>query len=148
MLHIKDGVRPLRGIFSMRVLGKDGRVVAEYRDDNMIVNLARQALAMLVSEGSPDKIISQFAVGTGTDVATPADTTLTNIYANQLVGHEFPENGVVKFLWRLGYDEANGLDISEFGLLCADGSLFSRKVRESIYKASDIAFEGEWSIIF
>jgi len=145
---LNDNTRPMRGIFSMRTLDSTGRVLSEYSDKNMIVNGARLAMAMLVGEGSSDKVITGFAVGTGSAVATPTDTTLTEMYSNAIVSHEYPSNGVVKFIWRLGYDESNDRYISEFGLLCADGSLFSRKVREPIYKASDIAFEGEWSIIF
>lgn len=148
MLFLTDGTKPLRGVFSMRVISRDGTVISEYRDDNMIVNLARTAMAKLISEGAANKVITKFGVGTGAEVATPADTNLTNLYTNSITGHEFPDAGVVKFLWRLGYDEANHMDICEFGLFCEDGSLFSRKVRESIYKAEDIAFEGEWSIIF
>ena len=40
------------------------------------------------------------------------------------------------------------MNIVEYGLLCDDDSLFARKTREAIYKANDIAVDGEWSIIF
>ena len=143
-----DRTRPMRGNFVMRVLDKDGRIIDTYEDHNMIVNLARIAMAELVSEGSAMKIITRFGVGIGNATATPTDISLTEPYVNDIVSHSFPEDGTVKFDWQLGYDEANERNITEFGLFCADGTLFSRKVRSAIYKASDIAFEGEWSIIF
>lgn len=145
---IQDKTAPLRGVFSMRVIDRSGRVIREYSDHNMIVNSAREALARLVSEGDPAKRITRFAVGISDETPTPTDTIITGMYRNAIAGHEFPEPGVVKFKWQLGYDEANGMNIVEYGLLCEDDSLFARKTREAIYKASDIAFDGEWSIIF
>lgn len=148
-IKIADSACQLKGFFAMRVLNSRGLVVAEYRDDNMIVNGARIAMSRLVSEGfESGKVITRFGVGTGVDTATPADTSLTDCHMNDIIGHDFPEAGTVRFLWKLGYDEANDKNISEFGLFCSDGSLFSRKVRSPIFKASDLAFEGEWSIIF
>lgn len=148
-LSISDRIMSLRGIFSMRVLDKTGKIIDSWRDNNMIVNGARVAMSMLVSEGADTgKVITRFGVGTCQDTATPADTGLSDIYTNAIINHDYPEAGTVRFFWKLGYDEANDKNISEFGLFCADGSLFSRKVRSPIFKASDISFEGEWSIIF
>lgn len=148
-IKIADSACPLKGLFFMRVLDGSGLVVAEYHDRNMIVNGARIAMSRLVSEGAESgKVITRFGVGVNTETATPADTALTDCYANDIIGHDFPEAGTVRFFWKLGYDEANDKNISEFGLFCADGSLFSRKVRSPIFKAADLAFEGEWSIIF
>lgn len=143
-----DAARPMRGAFVMRILDRKGNVLEAYEDHNMIVNLARISMSMLVSEGTAEKIVTKFAVGTNNATATPTDTELTEAYINDIVGHSFPEDGTVKFEWKLDYDEANGKNITEFGLLSADGTLFSRKVRAAIAKADDIAFEGEWSIIF
>lgn len=148
-ISISDQILSLRGLFSMRVLDKSGKIIESWSDNNMIVNGARIAMSMLVSEGAnSNKIITRFGVGTGQNTATPTDTSLTDIYVNSILGHDFPEAGTVRFFWKLGYDEANEKNISEFGLFCDDGSLFSRKVRSPLFKASDISFEGEWSIIF
>lgn len=148
-IQIADSAGCLKGKFLMRVLNRSGLIVSEYRDNNMIVNGARIAMSRLVSEGiESGKVITRFGVGTNTDTATPADTGLTDCYANAIITHDFPEAGTVRFFWKLGYDEANDKNISEFGLFCDDGSLFSRKVRSPIFKAADLAFEGEWSIIF
>lgn len=147
-MHFAEKARQLRGVFTMKVIDRDGQIVDSYEDHNMIVNLARVAMSQLVSTGAEDKIITGFGVGTGTATATPTDTALTDCYKNTIIGYSYPEAGTVTFQWRLGYDEANGMNVTEFGLFCEDGSLFSRKVREGIYKASDLSFEGTWSIIF
>lgn len=143
-----DASKPMRGVFRLRVRNTSGEIVDQYEDHNVIVNDAKSALAALISEGSTGKIITQFGVGVGTNTAVPTDTALTEPYINQLTGHTFPEPGVVTFNWALGYDEANDMDISEYGLICSDNSLFSRKVRRVIHKSSDLYFEGDWSIIF
>lgn len=148
-ISIADQACSLRGSFFMRVLDKAGGVLETWRDNNMIVNGARVAMSMLVAEGADTgKIISRFGVGTNTEIATPADTALVDPYVNNILRHDFPEPGTARFFWELGYDEANDRNISEFGLFCADGTLFSRKARVPIYKAGDLYFSGEWSIIF
>lgn len=145
---IQDKTAPLHGIFMMRVIDREGKVIREYSDHNMIVNTAREALAKLVSKGDQSKRITRFAVGTSDETPTPTDTVITGMYRNEIIGHTFPEPGVVTFKWQLGYEEANGMNIVEYGLLCEDDSLFARKTREAIYKANDIAFDGEWTVIF
>jgi hypothetical protein len=79
------------------------------------------------------------------------DTELTEPFTKTITGFSFPESGQVQFDWRLETSEANGMDILEFGLVTEDGTLFSRRVRESgrpVSKESDISIEGEWIIIF
>lgn len=147
-IGIQEQNRPARGVFSIRVKDRAGNTVYEDSDRNMIVNLARVALATLVSEGRYEKVVTKFGVGVGTENAAPTDTDLVEPYMNRVTGHEFPIEGTVKFKWFLDYEEANGRDISEFGLFCEDGTLFAHKVRRPIFKDDDIAFEGEWSIIF
>ena len=74
---ILDKTAPLRGVFSMRVIDRSGKVIREYSDHNMIVNTAREALARLVSEGDQSKRITRFAVGVNDETPTPADTIIT-----------------------------------------------------------------------
>ena len=147
----KDIVSPYKGIFSMRVKDRSGNIVHEFTDHNMIVNLSKIAMAYLISENTDvakAKIITTFGVGVGTAAASPEDTSLVRQYTNIILSHDFPEPGRVRFNWGLSYTEANGMDISEFGLFCADGSMFAHKVRGSIHKDEDLSFEGEWTIIF
>ncbi|MDR2632124.1 MAG: hypothetical protein LBC51_00685 [Treponema sp.] len=42
----------------------------------------------------------------------------------------YPAAGQIQINWNLLTAEANGKAIMEFGLLCSDGTLFTRKNRE------------------
>lgn len=188
---------PVRGIFSMVVRDREGNVVDEYEDRNMIVNGAKMVMAQLISEAVPvqeiigggeseapageaeegtedseavetaevvtgtaikdtvaaRKVVTKIAFGEGTATAEPTDTKLNTegqIVVKYLDGHEFPSDNAdrVQFNWSLGYGEANGVAITEFGLLCNDDTLFAHKVRNPISKDDTLSFEGTWTIIF
>jgi hypothetical protein len=95
------------------------------------------------------KSIARIAFGTSGDVPTPEDTEITGPFVKPLSGVSFPETGGVEFQWDLLSTEANGKAILEFGLLCADGTLYARRNRATpINKDSDIALEGQWIINF
>jgi hypothetical protein len=49
------------------------------------------------------------------------------------------------FAFSIGSTQANGLEISEFGLLTGGGALFSRQVRAApLNKTSSLALSGTW----
>ena len=136
----------MRGIFRMRVY-RSGKLVETYEDDNLIVDGARAAVAALIAGEGAEKHIAKIAFGTNGSVPTPDDTELESAFVKPLSGVSYPKTGHAKFTWQLLANEANGLKIIEFGLLCKDGTLWARKVREeAIPKASDIAIVGEWII--
>lgn len=149
LFHSRDLAPGPRGIFTITVRNRQGEIVLADEDRNLIVNGAKLALSILVGESDrPDKVIAFFGVGVGTNTPTPPDTGLTDAYLRPVDAHDFPEPGVVRFQWSLGYGEANGKAVTEFGLFCGDKTLFARKTRDAIFKADDLCFEGEWSIIF
>ena len=144
-----DQIPPLRGEFKLIGRDKEGRIVLDYSDKNMIVNNAKAALAALVSNKDADaKVIKRIGFGTSSTVPNPNDVELANPYTKTITAYTYPAQGRVTFTWGLDYGEANGKAISEFGLLCDDGSLFARKVRGTITKDEDLALEGEWTLIF
>lgn len=147
-----DKMNSLKGVFTMRVKDLAGNVVMEYEDHNMIVNAAKTAMAALISDPAAHekKVITSFGVGTGMNAASATDTALTNPYIKGIVGYDYPEGTFdrVRFHWTLEYSEANHKPITEFGLFCADGTLFAHKVRDVISKDDTLAFEGTWTIIF
>lgn len=148
-INIAEKKAPLRGCFSLRGINKAGEVVFNYSDDNLIVNEAKASLAKLISDATADnKVISKIGFGTDSSVPTPNNTGLTDAYTKVITSFSYPETNKVTFMWTLDYGEANGKQIAEFGLLCADNSLFARKVRGTITKEEDLALEGEWTIIF
>jgi hypothetical protein len=146
-INFRDAMPPMRGCFRMRVY-KRGKLVEEYQDRNLIVNGARDAVARLISGAGEGKQIARIAFGTSGNIPTPDDTAITNPFIKPILSASYPETGQVEFKWNLQSGEANGKGIIEFGLLCADGTLYARKIRqEAIPKEPDISLEGEWIII-
>jgi hypothetical protein len=146
-IRIKDAA-PTRGDFRMKVYRR-GRLVEDYAEHNLIVNSARQAMVKLIAGAGTGKNINRIAFGTSGNIPVVGDTAITSPYIKTVGSIDYPANNKVEFNWSLGIDEANGKEISEFGLLCADGTLFARKSRtKPLNKNSDIAVEGQWIIIF
>lgn len=139
---------PLTGIFELTVK-KDGKVIERYRDDNLIVNGARNQAAQLFAGNTERRSIAKIAFGTNGTAPVVGDTAITNAFVKDVVGFEFPDMGQVQTNWILNTDENNGMAIMEFGLLSADGTLLCRKVRDNpIHKEADISIEGSWTWIF
>jgi hypothetical protein len=124
-------------------------LVEEYADHNLIVNGAKTAMARLIAGQAAGKNINRIAFGTNGNLPTPNDTAIASPFIKTISGISYPEYNQVEFAWSLATTESNGKAISEFGLLCADGTLFARKTRTlPLNKDSDFAIEGEWIIIF
>jgi len=140
---------PLRGVFQMKVY-KSGKLIEEFEETNLIVNIARNQMARLVAGNTPaQRHIASIAFGTSNADPEPADAVITGQWAKAISGYSFPAPGMVRFDWQLDVNENNGMAIREFGLLTADGELFARRARTNpINKESDISIEGNWTIIF
>ena len=74
-MNFKDDAR-LRGVFEIRVI-KAGRELEHYRDDNMIMSSARDALARLIGGAGSGKTVTKIGVGTNGNGPTPNDKGLT-----------------------------------------------------------------------
>jgi hypothetical protein len=139
---------PIKGIFSMAVK-KNGVVIEEYTDRNLIVNGARTHAAHLFAGDTSGRSIQKIAFGTNGAEPEDTDTEITNPFAKNVDGFVYPDIGQVRVDWSLSISEDNGQAIMEFGLLAADGTLLARKVRQNpIHKESDISIEGHWTIVF
>jgi hypothetical protein len=148
MINTEEKLGGLKGIFEARIY-RAGKLVEEARDGNLIVDGARFQMARLLAGEFTGRNIAKIAFGTSGIAADPADTVIASQFVKPLAGFSYPENGQARFDWELTVAENNGMAILEFGLLTADGTLFSRKTRTNpIYKASDISIEGRWTIIF
>lgn len=145
-MKLKDEVL-LHGDFEIRIL-KAGKEIEHYKNHNMIMATARDALARLVGGDGTGKTVTQIGVGTNGDGPSPDDTGLTSPYKKNISGRTYPATGEVCFSWVIGVGEANGKTIREFGLLCGDGTLFARRTRGAIEKADDIEIRGTWTIKF
>jgi len=136
------------GVFTMNVI-KNGQVIKSVNEKNLVVNGGRNALAALIGgSGGTDNVITQIGFGTGTTAAALTDFELTGVFTKSFDSVGYPQTGAVSFTWALDYAENNGVDITEFGLICDDDTLFSRKVRDAITKTSAIRLEGIWTIQF
>ena len=125
------------------------KLIETFEDSNLIVNGARRAMEQLVAGNVAGKSIDRIAFGTSGNVPTPDGTAIADPFVKPLTGVVFPATGGVEFQWDLLSTEANGKAILEFGLLCADGTLYARRNRATpINKDSDIALEGQWIINF
>jgi len=146
-IRFKDTMPPMRGCFNMRIF-KQGILIEEYRERNLIVSGARTAVAKHLMGECEGGHIAKIAFGTSGNVPTPDDTAITNPHIRPLLSVSLLTPTQVEFKWMLPKGEANGKKIIEFGLLCENETLFARKVRsEAIPKEPDISLEGEWIII-
>jgi hypothetical protein len=135
----------LRGAFRLRVW-KDGTLVEDSDDRNMIVVGARVEMAHLVAGDAADRHIAAIALGTNGPPPDPGDTDITEPFVKEIESVEYPAPGQVRFNWTIA---ANGMAVMEFGLICADGTLFARYVRQTpSNKDSDFLLEGDWTIEF
>jgi hypothetical protein len=140
----------LRGILRYTVF-KNGVPVENVEEQNLIVTAGRAQVAHLLAGEFTGRQITKIAFGTSGTAPALSDTQITNAFTKNLIGFVYPAAGQVKFNWNLTTSEANGKAILELGLVCADTTLFSRRIRESgkpINKESDISIEGDWTIVF
>jgi hypothetical protein len=145
-----DHVAPIKGILRYKVY-KSGVLVEEIDEQNLVVNTAKEQLARLISGDFNGRNITKISFGENGILPNEADTTITAPFTKNISGVIYPDVGQVQFNWELTINEANGKGILEFGLICADGTLFSRRAREKgkpLNKESDISIIGQWIIIF
>lgn len=145
---MKDFFKPEPvGILKVNIF-KDGKIIESFQEKNLIVNGGRAAIANLIGGDTAGKSI--VSIGFGTDGTLPVltNTDLTDKFSKPVGFVSYPANETVQFDFTLEVGENNGVTIREFGLFCADGTLFSRKVRAAIDKTSAIRLEGFWTIQF
>lgn len=136
----------IEGTFRLRVIDLAGAVLHDITEKNLVVNGGRNSAARLLGGAGTNKQVTQIGFGTNATAASAPDSALTGAFVKDIDAASYPQTGAVQFDWVLDYAEANGLAIREFGLLSADDTLFSRKVRDLITKTVDIRLEGSWTI--
>lgn len=128
---------------------KDGVLLEHWDVPNLIVDGSKSLLASLLGGTTVNKFVTK--VGFGTSAVAPAtgNTTLTAPVYKNVDSVTFPATGQVQFNFSLASGEGNGTSISEFGLLTADNTLFSRRIRNTpIVKDATISFTGSWTVTF
>lgn len=148
----------VKGRLVFRVI-RDGKVIHTGKD-NLIVTSGRNALAKLLA-GQTGMHITQVGVGTSGTAPAAGDTGITGAVKVNVSevrvgtgleaedGTIFDDSRIVQFHFVFGLDTAVNVDIFEYGLFCADGTLFSRVVREKpLPKSSTDKIIGFWQITF
>lgn len=118
-------------------------------EENLVVDLARTALAHLIGGDVSQRSVGQIAFGSNGAAPAIGNTLITNAFTKPVDAVTFPAAGQVAFAFSLGPAEANGLLIAEFGLMTAGGQLFARRTRAAaLPKDADLAFSGAWTLSF
>lgn len=138
----------MKGEFSLRVV-RDGKTIEEATERNLIVNTGRLSMALLLGGDGGPRVVERIGFGLGAAGVQPTDAGLTNPYLKGIsnVNYGTLADPFVEFIFVLDYSEANGMQITEFGLFdTTDSFLFARRVRQAISKQNEIRLEGSWKI--
>lgn len=156
-MRFEDSTKNVTGEIHLEVYKKK-KIIAEINDHNLVVDAGRRRLAELAAGkvGSyAESYLTHIGLGSGSEMEKVGDTALENQQLFPLTSIEL--NGRdVKCNFLISENEANGLSIRELGLFCADGTMFSHRVRRNeetgevgvIEKFSDIELKGFWILHF
>lgn len=133
---------------------KNDRLIETVADHNLVVNGGREWLAKLVCGDSLTRI-TKLGLGDSSLVESLTDSAITNCFVVALAGHSVGASSLtdfssaVTFNWTVEKNQANGLNIREFGLMTSDDILVTRQVRGSVIgKADDIRIVGTYTLHF
>ena len=142
----QDSTKPCRGDFHLAVY-KDGKIIDRIDDHNLVVDAGRIRLAELAA-GKSSACITKIGVGSGSTAEAADDTELEGQQLFPLASASV-DGRDARFDFLIDNSQANGLKIHEFGLFCADGTMFSHRVRTGlIEKEDDIQIKGYWILHF
>lgn len=142
----RDSTKPCRGDFHLAVY-KDGEIIDRIDDHNLVVDAGRIRLAELAA-GKSSACITKIGVGSGSTAEAADDTELEGQQLFPLTSATV-DGRDARFDFLIDNSQANGLKIHEFGLFCADGTMFSHRVRTGlIEKEDDIQIKGYWILHF
>lgn len=142
----QDSTKPCRGDFHLAVY-KGGEIIGRVDDHNLVVDAGRIRLAELAA-GKSGSCITKIGVGSGSTAEAADDTELEGQQLFPLTSASV-DGRDARFDFLIDNTQANGLKIHEFGLFCADGTMFSHRVRTGlIEKEDDIQIKGYWILHF
>lgn len=145
MAKRKDGIR-VTGIFRCKVF-ENGKLVREIEDKNLVVTLGLEHLATALTGSNPPGV-TQIGVGEGSAAPAAGDTALSADNFHTAIDNAARVGSSTVFTWSIDTSEANGIDITEFGLCFGDNTLFARKTGVTISKNNTISLSGTWTINF
>ena len=124
---------------------KNGILIKTDKDHNLITAKGISYLLAGIRGTGTSHIISKIAIGTNSANPSSTDTAITNpvdivITSTEIAGSSM----VIKF--NIGALVANGVTISEFGIITRGDGLFSRRVVTPFLKNQDLTIECTWTI--
>ncbi|MDO3620239.1 hypothetical protein Q3O98_03915 [Ralstonia pseudosolanacearum] len=126
-----------------------GELVEVFEEKNLIVVGSQQAHAKLLGGDVAGQIVTTIGFDTNGTAPAFSNNALIGAYSNSVDTVSYPSSNQVQFAFSLGLGEANGMAISEFGLITAGGALYARKTRSTpLNKADDITMAGTWTVSF
>ena len=146
---INDKIK-LHGHLHIEVVNSEGKMIAVHDWDNLITNIGYLAAAQALA-GVSGAAINSVAMGTNSVAPALTDTAITNPFSVPVTGAVYHPNLTddpkwVQFNFTVGFFQAVGMNIYEWGLITADGRLFSRLTRSLISKTNEMQLVGKWTI--
>lgn len=136
----------ISGIFNLTIF-ENGNLISRESSRNLVVNSGLEATADLLRGQPVGKEIADVGFGTNGNPTSPTDTALTDVWTKPYTSISQVAPGRLEIRWSLELSEANGMDIREFGLLTANGTLFARKRRDLLQKTAALTLQGLWIIL-
>lgn len=125
-----------------------GELAFAWHDKNMVMTKGKENIARLFA-GETGLHATHVGFGTSATPASPDDADLSGKVTKEISSREYNTPTSVRCHFELEEDDAVGMNIREFGLFCADGSLFSRRTRpEGLQKTNQESIRGYWQIRF
>lgn len=146
-MRTKDTLNRPTGKLTLRVYDISGVELWQTTENNLIVDTGYNAAAEALA-GVAGAKIAKIAVGTNGTAPTGSDAEITAPIYFDIKSIEYPTPATVRFNFSMGYTDAVGTTICEFGLFTSDGRLFSRKVRAPIEKTRYMSLVVAWEITF
>lgn len=149
----------IAGIVKVREYDKDGRLVCEREDRNLITNGIKDVLGELLVQDflGGARTTAQLKIDSikmGTSNVTPARTqtalqsapAVTKTLAAVNVAR--PSTGTYTFTVTMDTSEGNGNTFREVGLFTQDGTMIARQVHADTAKDATKSLEYIWTLIF
>lgn len=138
-----DKIGFLKGVLSLKFYEKNV-LIREEKANNLIVTSGINALLSGL-KGDANKNIYKVQMGTRGDAPVAGDTSITGAVDIDIVTKTVSGSKLI-ITFSIGSGVGNGTTFAEFGLICADGTLFSRKAWPSFTKIADLTIQGTWEI--
>lgn len=138
-----------KGVLRLKITNlKTGEVTTDVGNNTVTDLFVARLVDGLTTAPPPNDIILKIGVGEGDTEASMEDTSLTNAFIKNLSDLDTTTPGTIRCQFTIQSGDANGLVITEYGLLTSSEVLMARRTRPALTKTSDIVIEGEWTITF